>query len=111
MIERFSITLRVNEDDAFGELLLRGEFDFSAARGVLDTAASALSGDSMRRLVVDLTDVSFIDSSGIGALVNIYRMSRANGCLAVLRDPTPATAAVLKLTAVDRLFAEDDEAV
>jgi len=106
MVERFSITLRVNENDALGELLLRGEFDFSAARGVVDTAASAMSGDSMRRLVVDLTDVSFIDSSGVGALVNIYRMGRAAGCLTVLRDPTPATVAILKLTAVDRLFTE-----
>ena len=43
MVERFSITLRVNENDALGELLLRGEFDFSAARGVVDTAASAMS--------------------------------------------------------------------
>lgn len=104
MIERFSIALRVNEDDALGELLLSGEFDFSATRGVLDTAASALSGDSVRRLVVDLTDVSFIDSSGVGALVNIYRMGLASGCSTELRDPTPATAAVLRLTAVDRLF-------
>jgi hypothetical protein len=40
--------------------------------------------------------------------VNIYRMGLATGCLTVLRDPTPATAAILKLTAVDRLFADDE---
>jgi anti-anti-sigma factor len=108
MVERFSITLRVDEHDAEGELLLRGEFDYSATRGVIDTAKSALADDSVRRLVVDLTDVTFIDSSGIGALVNIYRMSRATGAMAVLRDPTPATAAILKLTSVDQLFIEDE---
>jgi anti-anti-sigma factor len=107
VVERFSITLRVDEREALGELLLRGEFDYSATQGVIDTAASVLTDDSVRRLVVDLTDVTFIDSSGVGALVNIYRMSRATGAMAVLRDPTPATAAILRITSVDQLFVDE----
>jgi anti-anti-sigma factor len=107
VVERFSITLCVDEREALGELLLRGEFDYSATQNVIDTAASALTEDSVRRLVVDLTDVTFIDSSGVGALVNIYRMSRATGAMAVLRDPTPATAAILRITSVDQLFVDE----
>jgi anti-anti-sigma factor len=34
----------------------------------------------VKRIVLDLTDVSYIDSSGLGALVSIYMSARRQHC-------------------------------
>ena len=74
---------------------LTGELDHSAAsrmRGELD----ALIADSgARRLIFDLHDLKFMDSSGIGLIIGRYkRLSRRGGSVAVA-DPDQR---------IDRLF-------
>jgi anti-anti-sigma factor len=70
-------------------------------------AASLLSCGTIKRLVIDLAHVTFLDASGIGALVEVYRMTDEPGRRATLRNPSHAAAAVLKLTAIDQLFAQE----
>jgi len=66
------------------------------------------------RLVVDLGAVTFIDSSGFGALIGGLKAARqAGGDLRIAR-PTNQALVVLKLTSLDRVlrpFASVEEAV
>lgn len=103
----FSVTLRVDEHGRLGVMLVRGELDFTHAGSVVDTARVGLADAEMRRLVVDLQDVDFIDSSGVGALINVYRMAEATGRVVTLRNVGPGTAGVLKMAAVEQLFRDD----
>ena len=74
-----------------------GEIDVSsvgAFRGALSEAARA----GADRLVIDLSDVSFIDSSGLGALLDAHnRLRRDNRQLAVVAPGGTAAAVLLEL--------------
>ena len=63
---------------------LANELDHSAAaqlRGELD---ELLRDGSIRRLVLDLRELSFMDSSGIGLIIGRYKlMARRGGSVAV----------------------------
>jgi anti-sigma B factor antagonist len=56
-----------------------------------------------RRVVLDLSKVDFIDSSGLGAILSVLKMMGKDGELAVcgLTDPV---ASMFKLTRMDRVF-------
>ncbi len=55
------------------------------------------------RIVLDLADVDFIDSSGLGALVSVLKALGARGSLAVCGAGT-SVVNLLKLTRMDRVF-------
>lgn len=58
-------------------LALAGEHDITTALSVEGTAADQLPGCD--RLVVDLTEATFIDSSVINALARLARQARSRG--------------------------------
>ncbi len=56
-----------------------------------------------RRLVVDLTGVDFLDSSGLGALVSILKALGAQGEMAVC-GAKGSVLSLFKLTRMDKVF-------
>ncbi len=72
--------------------------------GRLRAALHEAVGGSARLVVVDLTDVTFIDSSGLGALVGAHRrMLEAGGVLRVVRPPQTVGRA-FELTGLDEVL-------
>ena len=53
--------------------------------------------------VVDLSDVTFCDSTGLGAIVALHREAGRAGSSFALRSPRPRVAAVLAMTGVDQV--------
>ena len=51
-----------------------------------------------RRLVIDMSDVSFLDSTGLGAIVALQRRQRAHGGVVAIANAAPPVARVLQLT-------------
>jgi anti-sigma B factor antagonist len=56
-----------------------------------------------RKIVLDLSNVGFLDSSGLGAVVAVLKDLGQKGSLC-LCGVTPAVMAVLRLTRMDRVF-------
>ncbi|MFB9956499.1 STAS domain-containing protein [Cellulomonas denverensis] len=56
------------------------------------------------RLVVDLHEVDFIDSSGLGALIGGLKAARQQGGDLRVAAPSAQVLAVLKLTNLDRIL-------
>lgn len=56
-----------------------------------------------RQLVLDLSDVDFIDSSGLGAIVSSLKALEGNGHLLVV-GTRPPVASLFKLTRMDKVF-------
>lgn len=77
----------------------------------IDAASAIQFKDSMRqaaagsegRVVLDLAQVDFIDSSGLGAIVAAMKMLAPARKLD-LAAPTPTVVKVLKLTRMDKVF-------
>lgn len=81
-----------------------GRLDMVSAPGLRSIVADALAA-GRTRLVVDLSGVVFMDSSGLGALVGCLKAARqAEGDLRLVR-PSAQVVSVLRLTNLDRVLA------
>jgi anti-anti-sigma factor len=60
------------------------------------------------RIVLDLSETRFMDSSGVGALVHNLKASRRNGIELVLAGVLPPVMGVLSITGLDREFTLQD---
>jgi anti-sigma B factor antagonist/stage II sporulation protein AA (anti-sigma F factor antagonist) len=54
--------------------------------------------------MIDLGGVTFLDSSGLGALVEIRRQAVERGQTTTLRNPNPRVLRVLQIARIDSLF-------
>jgi anti-sigma B factor antagonist len=89
---------------------LVGELDLDVSSDA-GTAIDELLDVGFARIVVDLRDVTFLDSSGIHTLVAAERSaSRHNCALSLIRGPEPVHR-VFELTHTDSVFAFEREAV
>jgi anti-anti-sigma factor len=77
-----------------------GEIDL-ASRDHLRSVLEAIDGD----VIVDLTGLSYLDSSGIGVLVAQRNRLTANGGSLQLRDPQPAVRQVLEIVGLEAWIA------
>ncbi|HEX8121011.1 MAG TPA: STAS domain-containing protein [Solirubrobacteraceae bacterium] len=85
-------------------LEVAGELDLATATQ-FRTEVSKLLGTGCRHLVVDLSRTTFLDSSGLGALVwAAHRLRSAGGQLIATR-PTEHVARTLRITGVEHLLA------
>ena len=57
-----------------------------------------------RRVLVDLSEVDYIDSSGIASLVEAFQKAKKTGAGFALAAPNPAALRVLELARLDRVF-------
>jgi anti-sigma B factor antagonist len=74
-----------------------GEIDIARISEFRDALSDASRSDAAR-LVVDLSQVSFIDSSGLGALVELHhRLGRGRRQLAVVAPGGTAAAVLIDL--------------
>lgn len=88
--------------DGCSLIRLSGEVDLSWSQQVREAVLAALA--ESRRVGVVLSEVSYIDSSGIAALVEGFQNARSNGSGFALVAVSDAVRAVLELARLDRVF-------
>jgi anti-sigma B factor antagonist len=88
-----------------GGVLLRlvGDVDVMVVSRLRDALNDALIGDS-DRVVLDLADLRWIDSVGIGVVVAAWKRGRAAGTALVLWRPSTKAQAILRLSRLDRVM-------
>jgi anti-sigma B factor antagonist len=82
---------------------LTGEIDMSHSPGVHQSLVEVLEARPAR-LIIDLADVSYMDSSGVGILVDALRRVRVSGATLALVGVTPRVLSVLQITKLDQFF-------
>jgi anti-sigma B factor antagonist len=103
----------ITDDQTTRVLRIRGELDALSAPD-LRPALDALVEERHDDIVVDLSDLRLIDSSGVGALVSLYKRIRANGGGVRFTGVTAQPLVIFKLLRLDVVFgltAEGPEAV
>lgn len=83
-------------------LEVRGEVDLSWSQEIRKQVLSALLATP--GLAVMLQQVSYIDSSGIAALVEGFQYARAKNLRFALVAPSASVTSVLELARLDRVF-------
>lgn len=82
---------------------LAGRLDLLSASEVKQQLARIIA-EGQRRIVVDLDGVTFVDSSGLGALISGLKAARqAGGDLRIARPPEQARV-ILDLTTLSRVL-------
>ncbi len=84
-------------------LRIEGELDavsVSDLRPVLDEIVSAAAAT----VIVDLTALRLIDSSGVGAIVSLYKRVRTKGGTVTVRGVREQPLAIFKLLRLDRVL-------
>lgn len=83
-------------------ITISGEIDHHGAVYMRQSADEAIRRCSPRRLVLDMSAVSFMDSSGLGFIMGRFALMREFGGSTLVRDPAPCVERVLKLTGFDK---------
>lgn len=82
-----------------------GELDLHTAPQFKQCVAAALEATpGISTVVVVLTDVAFVDSSGLGALMGQYRSLASRGGRLILVEPRPAVQRVLQFSGLLKLI-------
>lgn len=80
-----------------------GRLDMVAAPGLREQLQTLVRGGDTR-LVVDLSGVDALDSSGLGALISGLKAARQSGGDLLIVAPGEQARAVLELTNLDRVL-------
>jgi anti-sigma B factor antagonist len=90
-------------EDGVGVVTPRGRLNMVSARR-LKEVLSELVAAGTNRIVVDMAETTFLDSSGLGALIGGLKSARqAGGDLRIAR-PTPSVVTVFELTNLDKVL-------
>ncbi len=84
-------------------LRLEGELDTATASELRQVMTEVLD-TSPASVALDLSELTFIDSTGIGVLISGCRRAEQVNSSFVLRSPSRPVLKALRLTAVDRLM-------
>ena len=93
----------VSSVDSQHEIRLLGELDMSTAPRLRDELVR-LTSDGARLVTLDLSDLAFIDSTGLSVLITALKRLRQQGGDLTLRSPTPGTRKVLEITGLTQVF-------
>src|ERR1700727_226775 len=83
---------------------LSGELDLSSAPALRELLAGAFEDDGPRRIVLDLSDLIYLDSTGLSIFVSAHKRASASGVEFCLANPNPSVARLFKITALDHFF-------
>jgi anti-sigma B factor antagonist len=85
-------------------VVLAGEIDVATAGRVREVLI-AVSNSGESNVVVDMTNVTFMDSTGLAALVGPLKRFRSMNGQIVLRSPSRSVKKVLEISGLTRVFA------
>lgn len=100
---------RTDLGDGIAVLQLDGKLNMTTASCLQDHVGTAIA-DGQTRLTVDMNKVDFMDSSGLGALINGLKTARLAGGDLKITGPNEQVQLVLRLTNLQSLLATVDEA-
>lgn len=86
-----------------------GKLNMVSAPELRAVVVDAISHGGIR-VVVDLSDIDFMDSSGLGALVGCLKSARQAGGDLRIAAPSAQVSMVLRLSNLDRVLASFDSA-
>lgn len=95
----FSVT-RANE---LTTLAVRGSLDINTAPELADEIDKIVA-DKPRVVIVDMSGLDLIDSSGVAALVKLYKGVRSTGGSMTISGARDQPLAIFRLLRMDRVF-------
>ena len=93
----------VHRSDAETKLTVRGSLDINTAPQLAEEI-DRIVATKPTKVVVDLSALELIDSSGVAALVKLYKGVRGHGGAIAISGARDQPLAIFKLLRMDRVF-------
>ena len=90
-------------------VVIAGELDHFAAPQIRKRLDELLEDQTVTHLVLDLENLTFMDSSGIGVLLGRLRVLQERGGSLSVRNMRPPVEKLFRLSGLDRVIGVEDE--
>ncbi len=90
-----------------GEVLVvhvGGEIDHHSAVSVRTSIDAKIMEEQPKRVLLELSSVDFMDSSGLGLIMGRYALVKQYGGSFAVLDPSPAVLKIMKLAGMERMI-------
>jgi anti-anti-sigma factor len=95
-------------DDGIAEIAAAGELDLATSELLREAVDVCCDREGVGVVIVDLSDLTFIDSTGLRALWHARERAQSIGAELILRSPSPAVQHLLKITKLAGVFSVTD---
>ena len=96
----------ISEQQGASVVAFTGEVDLESSPAAREILLKCL--ESTSKVIVDLSEVSYIDSSGVASLVEALQAAKKNGSQFSLAAASEPTRRVLELARLDKVFTLHD---
>lgn len=98
------MTVAINFEGTTANIVLSGNVDYSMQEEIRNANQTVLSNGQIQEICVDFTEVTFLDSSVIRALLTLQKEADAAGKSLVLLNCNDMTREVFEIGGFDRMF-------
>lgn len=95
-------------EDGILSVTLHGEIDHHGAVGLREDLDRLIIRERPRKLQLNLSQIEFMDSAGLGLLMGRYRLMREIGGVTAISSPNPRVMKILHLAGMERYFEIED---
>ena len=96
--------ITVTSDGSTLTISPRGDIDHHSARTLRERIDNEIYLNRPETLILDLSGIEFMDSSGLGLLLGRYQRAKDIGCDLKLRGCNARVMKILSLAGADRMF-------
>lgn len=86
------------------KIKLRGEIDHHSASSIRSAIDSEIYSKKPRGLIMDMSAVNFMDSSGLGLIMGRYSVMNELGGEVIVSDPNPSIERIMTLAGMERVI-------
>jgi stage II sporulation protein AA (anti-sigma F factor antagonist) len=98
------MSIAVEFHGAIATIILSGGIDYSTQDQVRNAIDTALSSDGVQEICADFSGVTFMDSSGIRALVVLQKKASEQGKTLVLKNCSKSIRELFEIGGFDQMF-------
>ncbi len=99
-----SLTVKFKISDRTLTAMVSGEIDHHSVKAVREEIDRRLLGTSPKTFVLDLQNVGFMDSSGLGLVLGRYEKCKAVGAKLIILNPSAGAERVLYLAGIEKII-------
>jgi anti-anti-sigma factor len=98
------LTVEFSDDGDRSVLTLAGELDIDSVGGVREQAQQRLAAGRCRALTLDLSGLTFLDSSGLGLLLEVRRLALSSDVAFAMVNVPPGPARVIAIAGLTETY-------
>ncbi len=96
--------MRLEKENNTVTVFMEGELDHFSAQGIRRLLDNCIQDSEIKCMVLDMKDISFMDSSGIGVILGRFRQLQQRGGKMQVRNMNPQVTKVFRLSGMGQII-------